>query len=501
MGLLAGCLVWRASADYLARLGARDVAAVNRRAVERTRALHRRMARRQRGGARQPVIITGDIGPRGDGYAVSGPSRSARRYDYHAPQVEVLARAGRRPAAAADHDQPARDGRHRARRRARRAAGAGVADDRARRHAPRRHAAGRLRRRGRRADLRLPASASWSTAFTRATSAPVLRAAAERGAPWLTRFRGMRANASTKTHAELDNSTALDRGDPAALGRGVGRSAARSPARRSWAVAAGRTPSTWRASRPRRCRSDGRHAQAVLLAGAGAAAGGRRRARASGVRSARVRDPGVRGAGGAGAARPRQAHLARARRATCRPTTRRRSTCCWRRWGPNTRPTSCWASGMAPFFYLPHTLFVAEHGLDHFDAVDARAIRADQALQRRVEHPARTSRAIRSARSPSSAAGRRTATPTSAAWCPRARACGCRGRRASPGWTRTRSGCWSCWSCSRTTRRRWCAGASRTTSTTSASCIPICCGAPAPAGWTGPPPNAARWSSTRCAAR
>jgi methionine synthase I (cobalamin-dependent) len=31
----------------------------------------------------------------------------------------------------------------------------------------------------------------------------------------------MRANASTKTHAELDNSTALDRGDPAALGRGV----------------------------------------------------------------------------------------------------------------------------------------------------------------------------------------------------------------------------------------------------------------------------------------
>ena len=24
-------------------------------------------------------------------------------------------------------------------------------------------------------------------------------------------------------------------------------------------------------------------------------------------------------------------------------------------------------AGMAPFFYLPHTIFVAEHGLDHFD--------------------------------------------------------------------------------------------------------------------------------------
>jgi homocysteine S-methyltransferase len=51
---------------------------------------------------------------------------------------------------------------------------------------------------------------------------PVLAAAARAGAPWLARFRGMRANASTKTHAELDNSTELDRGDPAALARGVG---------------------------------------------------------------------------------------------------------------------------------------------------------------------------------------------------------------------------------------------------------------------------------------
>jgi hypothetical protein len=24
-------------------------------------------------------------------------------------------------------------------------------------------------------------------------------------------------------------------------------------------------------------------------------------------------------------------------------------------------------AGMAPFFYLPHTQFVAEHGLDHFE--------------------------------------------------------------------------------------------------------------------------------------
>src|SRR5690606_18419859 len=35
---------------------------------------------------------------------------------------------------------------------------------------------------------------------------------------WIKRFRGIRANASIKSHAELDDSTELDRGDPAKLG-------------------------------------------------------------------------------------------------------------------------------------------------------------------------------------------------------------------------------------------------------------------------------------------
>jgi S-methylmethionine-dependent homocysteine/selenocysteine methylase len=36
---------------------------------------------------------------------------------------------------------------------------------------------------------------------------------------WRNRIRGLRANASTKSHAELDESTDLDEGDPADLGR------------------------------------------------------------------------------------------------------------------------------------------------------------------------------------------------------------------------------------------------------------------------------------------
>jgi S-methylmethionine-dependent homocysteine/selenocysteine methylase len=38
------------------------------------------------------------------------------------------------------------------------------------------------------------------------------------GEEWMTRIRGIRANASTKSHEELDNSTELDSGNPAELG-------------------------------------------------------------------------------------------------------------------------------------------------------------------------------------------------------------------------------------------------------------------------------------------
>ncbi|HEY5707755.1 MAG TPA: homocysteine S-methyltransferase family protein [Terrimicrobiaceae bacterium] len=37
--------------------------------------------------------------------------------------------------------------------------------------------------------------------------------------PWLARIRGLRANASTKSHAELNDSVELDEGDPVELGR------------------------------------------------------------------------------------------------------------------------------------------------------------------------------------------------------------------------------------------------------------------------------------------
>lgn len=41
----------------------------------------------------------------------------------------------------------------------------------------------------------------------------------EPGAPWVERIRGVRANASTKSHAELNESSELDIGDPEDFGR------------------------------------------------------------------------------------------------------------------------------------------------------------------------------------------------------------------------------------------------------------------------------------------
>jgi len=38
------------------------------------------------------------------------------------------------------------------------------------------------------------------------------------GGPWLGRIRGVRANASIQSHAELNESTELDEGDPVQLG-------------------------------------------------------------------------------------------------------------------------------------------------------------------------------------------------------------------------------------------------------------------------------------------
>ena len=68
------------------------------------------------------------------------------------------------------------------------------------------------------------------------------------GGPWSERIRGLRANASTLSHAELDEAEELDDGDPADLAARTSRCAGRCPTSRSSVVAAAPTSATSRAS-------------------------------------------------------------------------------------------------------------------------------------------------------------------------------------------------------------------------------------------------------------
>ena len=71
------------------------------------------------------------------------------------------------------------------------------------------------------------------------------------GGPWVNRIGGLRANASTKSHAELDEATTLDAGDPAGP-RAALRRPRRSRACASLVAAAEPVTAMWRRS-PRLC--------------------------------------------------------------------------------------------------------------------------------------------------------------------------------------------------------------------------------------------------------
>lgn len=220
MGLMTDCLVWRASADYARRLGTADVATLNERAVRRTRDF---LAGWRDGSASAkacPVIVSADHGPRGDGYAVTGRVAADAAYDYHAPQVEALAAAG------VDLLVPLTM--------------TSLQETLGILRAAQRHGLPALVSPTIEPDGKLPdgtplgdfvravdeATAGYPVAFMvncvhPTHLEPILRGGRERGEAWVSRIRGLRANASAKTHAELDNSTELDRGDPVALAAGV----------------------------------------------------------------------------------------------------------------------------------------------------------------------------------------------------------------------------------------------------------------------------------------
>ena len=204
-GIVLDTPTWRASSDWGERLGYDDarLADLNRRGVALLREL------RDRRGDDPPILISGCLGPRGDGYVVGETMDAEQAERYHSPQAAVLA-------------------------------GAGVDLLSALTLTYAEEATGIVRAAERQGvpvvisftvetDGRLPSEQALGDAIEQVDHETGGAAAyfmvncahpthfahvLEDGAPWLERIVGLRANASTKSHAELDASDELDDGDP-----------------------------------------------------------------------------------------------------------------------------------------------------------------------------------------------------------------------------------------------------------------------------------------------
>ncbi len=200
---------WRASRGWGEKLGysAREVGDVNREAV----AFAREVAAAS--GAEVPVAICGTIGPEGDAYHPDHALSPQEAERYHAPQVDVFAAEGVDLLAAYTLTYVEEAvGIVRA------AAAAGTpvsisftveADGRLPSGEPLREAVERL-----------DAETGGTALYLMINCAHPSHFAAElaRGGAWVERIGGIRANASRKSHEELDDAEDLDSGDPQELG-------------------------------------------------------------------------------------------------------------------------------------------------------------------------------------------------------------------------------------------------------------------------------------------
>ncbi|WP_256795318.1 homocysteine S-methyltransferase family protein [Terrabacter sp. Ter38] len=92
-GLLLESPTWRANRDWGARLGhsTTDLDRANADAVDLLRSLRRRYAAEL---GLQDVVVVGVVGPRGDGYRSAGAPNPAEAAEYHHAQVAAFAEAG-----------------------------------------------------------------------------------------------------------------------------------------------------------------------------------------------------------------------------------------------------------------------------------------------------------------------------------------------------------------------------------------------------------------------
>lgn len=205
LGIVLDTPTWRANPDWAALVGYdRDALdRVNREAVGFVRELADELDG-------QPVALNGAIGPRGDGYVVGSTMNVTEAANYHALQVRALAEAGVDliTATTMNYVEEALGVAHAC-------IDAGVP-----------FAIGFTVE----TDGRLPSGQTLRSAIEQvdAEAAPeyfMINCAhpthfshvLDEGGAWLSRIGAIRANASTMSHAELDEADELDRGDIAGL--------------------------------------------------------------------------------------------------------------------------------------------------------------------------------------------------------------------------------------------------------------------------------------------
>jgi homocysteine S-methyltransferase len=197
---------WRASTDWGDRLGysTGELRRVNRDAVT--------LLQRMRDQADVTLLISGNLGPRGDGYVAGAQIDPDEAATYHAPQVEAFAEAGADLITALTLTGT---GEAIGIVRAARCAGLPVA------------VSFTVEVDGRLPDgTPLPAAINEVDAEARPDYFMINCAHPDHIAPaltgdagWRSRIVGLRVNASPRSHEELDAATELDEGDPVELAR------------------------------------------------------------------------------------------------------------------------------------------------------------------------------------------------------------------------------------------------------------------------------------------
>jgi S-methylmethionine-dependent homocysteine/selenocysteine methylase len=204
VGMLLDTVTWRANPDWGEQLGYSpdDLAAANHRAVilaQQIRADHPDV----------PILISGCIGPRFDAYSPDEAMSADEAEDYHSAQISTLAAAGVDLITALTLTDV---GEAVGIVRAAQAAGVPAVISFTVETDGRLPSGQRLRGAIEETDAATDSGAAY---FMVNCAHPTHFAGAlEDDGPWLARIRGVRANASMKSHEELDESDELDEGDP-----------------------------------------------------------------------------------------------------------------------------------------------------------------------------------------------------------------------------------------------------------------------------------------------